>query len=385
MIYTSLRGEFRLPRDKVYLNCAFMAPVSIRVEEAGIAAVRTARDPSFISANDFFDSTRRVRVEFARLINACDWQQISIGPAVSYGMSAAARNIPFAPGDEIIVLHEQFPSHVYPWKRRAKETDAVIVTVLPRGDESWDEAILNAFSPRTRAVCVPNVHWTNGTLIDLVALSKRVRKADAYLIVDGTQSVGALPIDVQEIQPDAMVCAGYKWLTGPYGCAISYWSERFNNGVPMEENWLARKGSENFAGLVAYTDEYQPGALRYDSGGSSNFVIMAMLNEALRQISQWQPGKIQEYCARISDDSIAELRAAGFTIPDRAKRASHLFGIQVPERYDHQELATYLKNNHISVAVRGSSIRVAPNVYNDQSDLEILSDAIIAFTSDPAH
>jgi selenocysteine lyase/cysteine desulfurase len=384
MITSSLRGEFSLPPEKVYLNCAFMAPVSKKVEEAGVTAVRKARDPSVFSSSDFFDTTNLVRAEFARLIQAPDPEQISIGPAASYGITGAARNIPFSKGDEIVVLHEQFPSHYYPWRRRAEETQAEIVTVLPSENESWDDAILNAIGPHTKSVCLPVVHWTDGTLFDINVIAARVRDVDAYLVIDGTQSVGALPFNVGRVQPDALICAGYKWLTGPYGCAVTYWSPRLSGGIPVEENWISRKGSEDFSRLVSYEDDYQPGALRHDSGGRSNFVIMAMLRAALEQVNEWRPEYIQQHCAQISEACIDRLHQAGFFVPGNEARANHLFGIRVPDRYDYRVLAEYLRINKISVSVRGSSIRVAPNVYNDESDLNKLSAAILAFTGQQA-
>jgi selenocysteine lyase/cysteine desulfurase len=102
----------------------------------------------------------------------------------------------------------------------------------------WNEKILSAIDNNTRAVALGNVHWADGTLFQLEEIRKRTRDVGALLIVDGTQSVGVMPFDVKKIQPDALVCAGYKWLLGPYSIGLAYYSEYFDEGTPIEESWL---------------------------------------------------------------------------------------------------------------------------------------------------
>ena len=91
-----------------------------------------------------------------------------------------------------------------------------------------------------------------------MALRQRTHEVGAQLVIDGTQSVGALPINVQELQPDALICAGYKWLMGPYSIALAYYGPYFDQGEPLEEGWINRYGSEDFTNLVQYQDRYQP-------------------------------------------------------------------------------------------------------------------------------
>jgi selenocysteine lyase/cysteine desulfurase len=116
-----------------------------------------------------------------------------------------------------------------------------------------------------------HIHWADGTLFDLVAIRKKAHSLGAKLIIDGTQSVGALPFSVQEIQPDALICAGYKWLMGPYSIGMAYYADSFNDGQPLEYNWINRLNSEDYSQLVNYQDSYKPKADKYSVGESSNF------------------------------------------------------------------------------------------------------------------
>ncbi len=124
--------------------------------------------------------------------------------------------------------------------------------------EGWNSRIIEAIDADTALVALPHVHWTDGTQFDLVEIGRRAREVGAALVVDGTQSVGALPFDVQIVQPDALICSAYKWLLGPYSIALGYFGSRFDNGVPLEETWLGRLGSEDFTKLINYQSQYHP-------------------------------------------------------------------------------------------------------------------------------
>jgi len=315
----------------------------------------------------------KTRKEFSKLIHA-DAGRIVLVPSVSYGLANVVNNINLSSSDNIIVAAEQFPSNYYPWQRVHQDTGAKLRVIAPPNElinrgKIWYERLLEAIDANTRVVALGNVHWADGTLFNLKEIRKRTRDVGALLIIDGTQSVGALPFDVKEIQPDALVCAGYKWLMGPYSIGLAYYGEYFDHGKPVEENWINRLHSENFAGLVNYESNYQPGALRYEVGEHSNFILLPMLLEALKQINQWKPKSIQQYCAAITRKPISMLQEAGYWVEDEKFRGHHLFGVRLPAHAQVDKIKKALVKNKISVSFRGDAIRVSPNVYNSEADL----------------
>jgi len=380
---TCQRDEFSLPPGLHYLNCAYMAPLPRRVEEAGIAGVRRKRVPSSITPADFFAGSDRVRALFARLVGVAEAGRIAIVPSASYGLAVAARNSPIGAGRNVVVSHEQFPSNVHVWRsacRRCGGEVRVIESPVPgegRG-EAWNLALLEAIDGNTAVVALPHLHWTDGTRFDLERIGERAREVGAALIVDGTQSVGAHPFDVERIRPDALVCAGYKWLLGPYSLGLAYFGPRFDDGEPLEETWIGRGGSEDFRGLVQYRDDYRPGAARYDVGEPSNFALMPMLEASLGLVLEWGVASIGEYCAILTEPLAAGARALGFAVEDPAWRGAHLFGLRVPAGADVVALARTLQQRDVAVSVRGSSLRVAPHVYNDEGDIAALLEALNA-------
>jgi selenocysteine lyase/cysteine desulfurase len=377
------KSRFSLPDDEHYLNCAYMSPISVAVETAGVTGVARKRVPSRIATSDFFTESERTRALFARLVNAPDPSRVAIIPAASYGLAIAARNLPAGAGQNIVVTHEQFPANVHAWRRLARDRGVGIRVVAPpevvdgRG-KGWNERLLEAIDAATAIVALGHVHWTDGTKFELEAIGRRAREVGAALVVDGTQSVGALPFDVQAIQPDALVCATYKWLMGPYSMGFAYLGPRFDAGEPLEETWIGRAGSENFKELVHYRDDYQPGARRYDVGERSNFALMPMAVAALEQVLDWQPARVQAYCAALTADLFERVRALGYTVEAPEYRGAHLFGLRAPAGTDITAVGERLRARQVLVSLRGSALRVSPHVYNDARDITALIDALSA-------
>jgi selenocysteine lyase/cysteine desulfurase len=374
-VLTCQRAAFSLPPDLHYLNCAYMGPLPRVSQQEGIAAVARKGNPSTIAAADFFTEADEARRLFAQLVHA-DAARVAIIPAASYGFATVARNTPLAAGQNVVVVGEDFPSNMYTWRKATMRSRSELRVVAPpaadRRGAAWNSRVLEAIDRNTAVVAIPHVHWTDGTRFDLIAIGTAARNAGAALVVDGTQSVGAMPFDVGAIQPDALICAGYKWLLGPYSISIAYFGSRYDRGEPVEENWIAREGSEDFQRLIDYQDEYAPGAIRYDGGERSNFILLPMFIAALKLLLEFTPERIQQYCERLIAEPVERARELGFTLEDGHWRGAHLFGLRVPERLDLKGLHQALLARNVSASLRGSALRVSPNVYNSPDDMAAL-------------
>jgi len=387
------KDRFSLPVGSHYINCAYMSPLSKRVEEAGIAGVRRKVVPARISTRDFFTEVDEARGLFARLIGALEAgvtaDRVAIIPSASYGLASVARNTAIGAGQNVVTIARQFPSNVHSWRRVCADADATMRTVecpVAASDEgahagpghsaAWNEALLGAIDADTAAVAVEPVHWTDGTRFDLAAIGERARAVGAAFVIDGTQTVGAEPFDFVGLQPDALVCAAYKWLTGPYSMGAAYFGPRYDEGVPIEESWMTRAGSEDFAGLVDQGEGYRPGAIRYDVGETANFVLMPMFVAALEQLLEWGVANIAQYIAGLTDTLFADERLASIGLAGQRPDTSHLFGLQLPAHADARDIQTRLSERSVFVSVRGRAVRVSPHVYNDDADMKALVEAL---------
>ena len=378
---TCQKHRFSLPAGSHYLNCAYMSPLSKRVQDAGVAAVRREAVPTTIRPADFFTGCDEVRGLFARLVGLQDPTRIAIIPAASYGLATVARNTPVESGQNVVTLHEQFPSNVHVWRRVCANAGASMRTVQPpvagpERTEAWNEAILNAIDGDTAVVALEPVHWTDGTRFDLERISERAREVGAAFVVDGTQSVGAEPFDVERIQPDALVCAAYKWLTGPYSIGTAYYGPRYDSGIPLEETWVGRADSHDFAGLVNQGEAYRAGAARYDVGETANFVLVPMLIAALEQLLEWGVRDIAAYVGSVTDSLFHDGRLEALGISADPPDTAHLFGLRLPSDADPKQVEAQLKELGVHVSVRGRVVRVSPHVYNNTEDTEALLRAL---------
>lgn len=373
----SKKDLFQLPPDIHYLNGAYMSPMLKSVEQAGIQGIIRKRNPAEIKPVDFFSGQEEVKMKFGKLVN-CKASQVAIIPSVSYGLNSAIVNIPVNSGKHAIIVAEDFPSDYYTlaeWTKENNKELKIIKAPEPRVNrgQRWTENIIENIVPETCAVVMSAIHWTDGTKYDLKKIGIRCKEMNALFIVDGTQSVGALPMDIEEFKIDALVCSGYKWLLGPYSIGLAYYSEFFDTGKPIEHSWMNKSQAEDFTRLADYTDMYKPGASRFNVGESSNFILLSMLSTALDHLLTWQVDSIQNYCAILIRPLIHQLRKNKFWVEDDKFRANHLFGFILPKNTNRETFLGELEKNKIIVSVRGDAIRVSPNVYNTADDIEALT------------
>jgi selenocysteine lyase/cysteine desulfurase len=364
------RDMFDLPENITYLNCAYTSPLLKAAQQAGRAAIQAKANPWTIKAEDFFSTAETARGLFARLVD-CKPDDVALVPAVSYGIALAARNLPVARNQNIVVLQDQFPSNVYPWMGTAHEKNAVVKTVERPSDSDWTPAVLEAIDPDTAIVAVPNCHWTDGTRLDLVKIGAKCRKVQAALVVDGIQSVGAMPFSIEKVQPDFLVAASHKWLLGAYSFGFCYVAPKWHAGTPLEENWFNRAGAEDFARLVDYRESYQPGARRYDQGEASSFILAPIAAAGIRQILAWGVENISQTLQRKTDAIADRAQQMGLFVAPAHARVPHLIGISRAGGFN-KELPLLLAQNNIFVSVRGASVRISPHLYTTDEDINRL-------------
>jgi len=359
-----------MPEDVAYLNCAYMSPLMKPVTDAMQQGTQCKVKPWTYTAPDFFTHVENARALAAQLINT-EADNIAIVPSASYGLQIAANLLPLRKEGEIILIEDQFPSNVYPWQEKARREEGSVNTVARPLNMDWTAAVLEAIGPRTEIIAIPAVHWADGGLLDLEVIGMAGRAAGAKLVLDLTQSLGALPFDIERVQPDFMMAAGYKWLMGPYSLGYLYVAPRWQKGEPLENNWMNRAGSEDFSRLVDYQDGFQKGARRFDMGEKSNPAQLMGSAAGLQQLLDWEIDNIAETLA-VRTGKIADKAAKiGLIIAPEPLRSPHLLGIGFPEGIP-DGLATKFAENNVFVSVRGNSVRVSPHLFSTIADVDRL-------------
>jgi selenocysteine lyase/cysteine desulfurase len=372
---------FSLPDGLHFLNCASRAPLLNRSQELGVAGLRRQIAPLSVPAEEYARESEELRRAAARLINASH-DQIAIIPSVSYGVAIAAHNLRLRSDQNVVSMEEEFPSDVYAWMERCRMDGAELRSVARPGQTArvsslWSEALLEAIDAQTAVVNISSVHWTDGVRFDLEAIGDRAREVGALFVVDGTQSVGAAAFDFARIKPDLLVCAGYKWLLGPYQIGFAALGDRLIEAEPFEYHWSNRAGSHDVT-ATAYRQEYEKGARRFDVGEHANYITVPMLTEGARQANAWGVDAIQEYCASLTRPLAAMLEDERFVAAPASERIAHIIGIRLTDESRIPAVMKALADRQVRVSQRGQSIRVSPHVYNTPEDIDALIDGLTA-------
>jgi len=368
------RALFDIKEGTAYFDCAKMSPLSRAAIEAGRLGLERKAHPWDVRVEHFFDESEDVRGLFARLIGAST-DDVAIVPSVSYAMATVMANVPVAAGQKIVTLADDFPSGILASRALARRSEAQVATVARPEEGSWTAAILEAIDGGTALVVAPHTHWVCGTLIDVEAIGRRCRSVGAALVLDTTQSTGALPLDLAAVDPDYLVATSYKWLMGPYSLGFLYVAPRHQQGRPLEEAWIVRRNAHDFRSLSDYEEGFAAGARRFDMGERANFALLPVAGAAIGQLLDWGVANIAATLGAMTDGIEARLRERDVT--GQEGRAPHFLSVRFPGGLP-EGIEERLAAADVHVSLRGERMRITPHLYNDEADLERLFSALWA-------
>ena len=370
MLISNQKDLFDIPDNLIYLNCAYMSPSLKSVTEAGLKGVSRKKSPWKIEAENFFDEAEIARGLFAKIIGATS-NDIAIIPSVSYGVGIATLNLPIKSGNSVVVMEDQFPSNYYGWFEKTKNVGANLIVSKRGKDQSITDNLINQIQSNTSVVAIPNCHWTDGAIIDIQSVSEKCHHVGSTIVLDLAQSAGVLPISISDIDPDFIIAPSYKWLLGPYSLTFIYIAPRWQEGIPLEHNWINRSHSKDFSNLSHYQKDFQTGARRFDVGERSNFAIMPMAITAFKQILEWKIQNVNETLAELTKTIGEYAENIGLEVSPQEMRVDYLIGIRFPNGIPNSLIAK-LKEKNVYVSIRGQSMRVSPYLYNSIDDIERL-------------
>jgi len=369
---SSQRALFDVPHDICYLNAASYSPLPLRTIEAGRAAVFRKGKPWTLSAGFANEQHERARTAAARLINA-EAGDIALIPSVGYGVSTAAKLLTIPRGSRVIVLENDHSSPVLEWYARADAQGFVIETVSQPDDGDWTSALLAVIerrgAPQLALASISSVHWSDGGLIDLDALSRTLKRHKAVFLIDATHHVGVLPLDVKSLDPDFVMFPTYKWLIGPYGRAFMYVAKRHQGGVPLEQTSSGRRAVHSDRKPYFADLRYQGDARRFDMGERDHFISMEMAAIGMEMMAEWGSNAVVDRLRMLTERIAEGLRGSGVRAPDKRFRAPHILSLAFAGGMA-AELIAALAEEGVYVAPRLGRMRVSPHVYNDEADCD---------------
>ena len=373
---TDWRQEWFEIEDATYLNLAGESPmpkISIRAVQAALEAKKY---PHHKPDSTFFEVPNRIRASLAKLIGGKP-EEIALTSGASAGVAAVAYALTWKPGDEIITAKGEFPLQYTTWKPMEEREGLKLKIVSPRERFITADDLIAAITPRTRLVSVSMVRYDDGSLLDAARVADACHKQGALLLLDVSQSCGALPMDVNQLGADFMVCAGYKWLLGPFGTGF-FWAKSEHLGIirPGPFNWMAVEGSHNFAALNFADLKPAANAKRWDSpewASYFNFNLVAM-DVSVDFVVRMGPELVAAHNHKLIELLFERLPKDRYVIasPTNAARRGPYGCFAARSREKTAEVYQRLWKENVVVSLREGNIRVSPHLYNTERDIDRL-------------
>jgi selenocysteine lyase/cysteine desulfurase len=364
---------FVRPEQTAYFDCARSAlPLqSVAAELRQADRYWNAPDPQTVEA---------VRSAFGALIGARG-DDIALVPSTTYGIATICHLTRLTRGQRVVLMDSEHPSHVMGWLESCRASGAEPVFIDKPADGDWTSALIDALSSDTAVICFAPCHWCDGTFVNSAAVAAEARKVGARVVIDGTQAVGALPLDVAEVGADFIVASGYKWLLGPLGLGYLYVHPRHHAADPVENGWgnrIPADGSTLWKGRhLIYPSGYTAGARRFDAAGAAKSLLTRFALPGLRQLLAWNPARIHERLRSWTMDLAQSLPRTRIRAPDPVHGHTHILGIDLQDANPHQ-VDTQLRAVGIETSTRGPVLRLSPHLWNTVADLVLLKQALQA-------
>jgi selenocysteine lyase/cysteine desulfurase len=369
---SSQRALFDIPRDICYLNAASWSPIPLAVQQAGREGAARKGRPWQLDEGFAARQYERARTSAARLINA-DPHDVALIPSVSYGIATAAKILPVPAGARVLVLEDDHASPVLEWITRAEAGAFTVETVGRPEHGDWTEAVLTAIArpgaPPIALASISSVHWSDGGIVDLGRVAPALRAQGAALLVDATQAVGVLPLDVNAIDPDGVVFPTYKWLLGPYSRAFLYVAKRHQRGMPLEQTAYGRRAVRAEQAKYLSDPASVDDARRFDMGERDHFVSLEMAAVGIEMMAAWGATAVAERLDMLTAMLAAGLQGMDARTSKPHLRAPHILCVGF-ERGMPPGLVQALAAEKVYVAPRVGRLRISPHVYNDEEDVE---------------
>ena len=361
--------DFPTADQFVYLNAANVALMYSGAEQV---IKEWVADVAQNGSNNFDeDAEENVFNDFhraaAHLINATV-DDIAAGSSATELLCSLAWAVSPGKDQNVVSTEIVFPSTVYPWHRVANSTGCEIRLAKEKNNFMHPDDIIDLIDQHTAVVCISHVEYGNGQSFDLQLLAEAAQEHDALLVVDATQSAGAIPIDVQACPVDALISGAYKWLCGPFGAAFMYVAPHLSE--KLEPGLVGFRSHKNMWDLDASRIDYPQAAKKFEFSTMA-FGCAVGLTRAIDFLNEVGVENIFQYNRQLADILITGLRSrdAVITSPlddeDRSSIVTAYF-----ENIDSKEIIKGLKAAQVFVSSRAGAIRFSPHLYNTAEDMD---------------
>lgn len=369
---TDAAGKFVDAGEALPLDCAAQGPRLRSVLEAGQAALEAGVRPWSLAFADWEARIEDLRTLAAEALFEGDAEGVAMVPSVAFALATVARNLPLGDGDSVLLLEGQFPSNLLPWQQRCTQAGAKVIAARRGEGQDWTAALMQAWdqAPQVRIVAVPQAHWHDGALLDIDRIAERTRAQGIALVLDLSQSLGAMPAPLSRWQPDFIASAGHKWLLGPHGLAWLWAAPRWRDrGDGLDQHWQARAAGHDWAFPTDAPPPYRRGARRFDAGGVADPLRLAMATAALVQLKAWGVENISRRLGQLTATLDRALHGHGLDAWITPGHAPHFTALRAPDETLLEAADSALRRAGVVCTRRAGLLRIAPHLHVNEDDM----------------
>uniref|UniRef100_A0A7C3UQE0 Aminotransferase class V-fold PLP-dependent enzyme n=1 Tax=candidate division WOR-3 bacterium TaxID=2052148 RepID=A0A7C3UQE0_UNCW3 len=355
------RKEFPVLQEKIYLNAAGSAPMPIRTKKAIESFLNRYVEEGNIPWEDCEKVSEETRSAVAQFLS-CQPEEICFLRNTSEGIITVLALLDLKPTDNLILAIDSFPANLYPFLYSFPEVEKRFVRVL---DGDLLGQIAKKVNRKTKLISLDWVHFLSGYPLDLKALSRFCRERGIYLLIDAIQGLGALPLNLKDLEIDFLTSGAGKWLFPPQGIGILYIrKETLPKLKPHHLGWLSCAW-KNF-NRVLQRKKLKNSASRYEEG-TKNYLGIVGLRENIKMLSELGIENIGQYLLSLTDKLVSHLKEIDAKILPRgpgsgivAFRKKGLSG---------EKLFSFLTERGFVVSLREDYIRCSPHFYNTEEEI----------------
>jgi cysteine desulfurase/selenocysteine lyase len=356
---------------RIWLNCAHQGPLPRVASEALQEALSWKIAPATLPDALFTSLPLQMKEALGRLVGV-PASDIILGNSASYGLHLLANGLPWQAGDEILLVVGDYPADILPWldlQRRGVR----LRFLRPQTASVHAEELASALTPTTKVFCTTWVNSFSGYALDVHALGAVCHTHDVLFVVNGSQAVGARPLDLSHTAIDALTCCGYKWLCGPYATGFCWMRPDVRDSLDYNQAyWFAMQAGRDLNQMRDYTLRTDLGATKYDVFCPANFFnvkpwlasVTYLLAQGIEQIAQYNNQLVARFLEGVDPKRYTLLS------PREGPEQSTLILLSHHQPDKNPAIYAALQQAGIDLALREGQLRFSPHLYNTPDEID---------------
>lgn len=376
-----------------FLAHAAISPTSLLTRRAAETYLADASRFGSACFPQWSAQRERLRASLAILMGT-EKQRVALSPGCTRGITDVALALPWQAGQRLLTFAGEFPANVVPWTQVAQlRRGSVEMLPLPSpADVSAREGILKTVEDAIRKtkgtsspvgfVAVSAVQFQTGLRMPIAALGELCQAHGIFLLVDGIQACGVLPLHLDEWKVDAFFSGAHKWMLGLEGAGFLALSQHLAESLePLTAGWLSYEEGANFLfqgpDQLRYDRDLLPNPLSFE-GSTLNAAGFAALEAGVDLLQFVGPQAIYDHVQELHDELEPLFVKRGFTSLRAADSSlrSCILSFEPPAGVQVGALASGLRAQGVMISIPDGKVRLSPHFSNSLAEVEVIDAAL---------